>query len=177
MVEETLIVSIIIGYIFKGRLINLEKLNIKKIYLVFIGYGVETITIFLIKRGFLTLGLITLVLHLLMYIFLFAFIYFNRDNKLLILIGIGFLLNAIVIFSNGGLMPVGLKSLDILGFPHNVNSRGLYVLSESKTKFYFLSDIIPTKFPIKFSASIGDYVSTIGMGFLIILGMMNHKVK
>lgn len=177
MVEEILIVSIIIGYIFKGKLINLEKLNIKKIYLVFIGYGVELITIFLIRKGVLALGLITFVLHLIMYIFLFAFIYFNRDNKLLILIGIGFLLNAIVIFANGGLMPVGLKALDILKFSHNINSKGLYVLSDSKTKFYFLSDIIPIKFPIKFSASIGDYVSGIGMGWLIILGMVNHKVK
>lgn len=177
MVEEALIVSIIIGYIFKGRLVNLESIEIKKIYLIFIGYGVQFITTLLVKRGFLALGTVTLILHLFMYIFLFIFIYFNRDNKFLLLIGFGFLLNAIVIFANGGLMPVGVKALDILGFPHNVASRGLYILADNKTKLYYLADIIPTKFLVKFSASIGDYVSILGMGWLVILGMMNHKVK
>ena len=177
MVEEALIVSIIIGYIFKGRLMNLEKLEIKKIYLIFTGYGVQIITVLLIRRGILALGFITFILHLLVYIFLFAFIYFNRDNKFFILIGIGFLLNAVVIFANGGLMPVGVKQLDILGFPHNVSSRGLYILADSKTKVYYLADIIPAKFPIKYSASIGDYISVLGMGWLVILGMMDHKVK
>ena len=177
MVEEALAIAIIIGYILKGKLANLESLEIKKIYLIFVGYAIEIITTLLIRRGILALGKETFVLHLLTYILLFTFIYFNRGSNPLILIGAGFLLNALVIFANGGNMPVGVKQLDILGFPHYVSSRGLYILADSKTKFYFLADIIPIKFPIKYSASIGDYVSTLGMGWLIISGMMNKKAK
>jgi hypothetical protein len=175
MFIEALIVSVIIGYILKGRLKNIDTNSIKVIYLVFTGFFIEAIMVMLIKNGLLVRGNTSYLLDAVMYLLLFIFIYLNRQNKWILLMGIGFFLNALPIFFNGGAMPVSTGAIDIVGITRNVTSEGLYVLINSSTKLSFLGDVIPIKYPRPFAASIGDIIAAIGLMLFIITGMKSKK--
>ena len=69
-----------------------------------------------------------------MYVLLAAFIYFNRKNKYIVLMGLGFLLNAIPIFLNGGAMPVSAKAAETAGLTLNMSKEGLYTLINENTR-------------------------------------------
>lgn len=166
-----LIISIIIGYIFKGRLKNLINVEMNYLYLVFAAFMIEAITIFCIRKGLLQRGTITFGLDLCMYILIFLFGYFNRKNPFIVIMCFGFLLNAIPIFLNGGAMPVGVKTIDTVGLTHNIDKEGLYRLVDSNTKLWFLGDVIPFKFITNLAISIGDIVAAIGLMLFVIMGM------
>ena len=106
MFIEGLVFAIIIGYILKGRVKNLENVDITRTYLVFISFFIEAFIIIFIRKGIFIIGEFTYILDSIMYILLAVFICFNRKNKYIVLMGAGFLLNAIPIFLNGGAMPV-----------------------------------------------------------------------
>lgn len=170
-----LIASIIIGYILKGKLQNLADINLKHLYLIFIGFMIEFGIIILIQNQILTASLNTYLLDIVMYIFIFAFVILNKKNPYIVLMGIGFLFNAVAIFSNGGTMPVSQSAVEILGFSNNVNNEGLYSIINSSTRFDLLGDIIPINFIGRFIVSIGDIIAAIGMMLLIITGMKKQN--
>ena len=53
MFIEALIFAVIIGYILKGKIKNLENVDIKRTYLVFISFFIEFFIVISIKKGFL----------------------------------------------------------------------------------------------------------------------------
>ena len=85
--------------------------------------------------------------------------------------GVGFLLNAIPIFLNGGAMPVSAKAAETAGLTLNISSEGLYTLINGSTKAWFLGDIIPLTFLRNFAISIGDIIAALGLMLFIITGM------
>ena len=78
--------------------------------------NIELFIIIFIRKGLFNIGKFTYLLNSIMYILLAVFIYFNRKNKYIVLMGVGFLLNAIPIFLNGGAMPVSAKAAETEGF-------------------------------------------------------------
>jgi len=166
-----LIAGIIIGYILKGNLQNLSKIKLKGVYLIVVGFFIEFMIIILVQNHILTIGKITYLLDVLMYTLIFLFIIKNKGETFIVLMGIGFLLNAIAIFFNNGAMPVSYKAIENLGFPSNVATEGLYSLISSDTYFGFLGDIIPINFIGRFIVSAGDIIAAIGMMFFIITKM------
>lgn len=170
-----LVISIIIGYILRGRLKNINNVEIYHLYLVFAAFIIEAITIFCIRKGLLQRGTITFVIDLCMYILIFLFGYFNRRNPFIAIMCFGFLLNAIPIFLNGGAMPVGIKAIDTVGLTHNIDKEGLYRLVDSNTKLWFLGDVIPFKFITNLAISIGDIVAAVGLMLFVIMGMKKTK--
>lgn len=166
-----LIASIVIGYVLNGRLKNLESLEVNKIYLVFAGFFMEFGVVMLIKNGALKAGLFTCIIDLAMYVMMFAFIFYNRKNHFIVIMGFGFLLNAIAIFSNGGAMPVSIEAIRGAGINENITREGLYKLVDSSTKVWFLGDVIPFTIIRRFAISIGDMIGAIGLMLLIITGM------
>lgn len=170
-----LIASIIIGYILKGKLQNLADIKLKYINLIFIGFIIEFGIILLIQNKILTASLNTYLLDIVMYVFIFSFVILNKKNPYIVIMGIGFLLNAIAIFSNGGTMPVSQGAVEVLGFSNSVNNEGLYSLIGNSTRFALLGDIIPIDFIGRFIVSIGDIIAAIGMSLLIITGMKRTK--
>ena len=106
-----------------------------------------------------------------MYTLLVIFIYFNRKNKYIVLMGLGFLLNAIPIFLNGGAMPVSAKAAETAGLTLNMSKEGLYTLINENTRVWFLGDIIPLTFLRNFAISIGDIIAVLGLMLFIITGM------
>jgi len=171
MFIEGLIFAVIIGYILKGRIKNLENVDIKCTYLVFISFFIEFFIIIVIRKGFINIGIFTYILDAIMYILLAAFVYFNRKNKYIVLMGLGFLLNAIPIFLNGGAMPVSTKAAETAGLSLNMSKEGLYTLINANTRVWFLGDIIPLTFLRHFAISIGDIMAVLGLMLFIITGM------
>lgn len=169
--------AVIIGYILGGRLKNLEHIELKGLQIVFFSFLIEALIIFSIRWGYLIRGGITLILNLIMYMLLFYFIYLNRKSLFLVLMGFGFLLNAIVIFANGGAMPVSTEAVKAAGLTMNVSKEGLYMLSNESTKLWFLGDVIPFTFITNLAISIGDIISAIALMLFIILSMVKGKNK
>ena len=85
--------------------------------------------------------------------------------------GLGFLLNAIPIFLNGGAMPVSAKAAEIAGITLNISKEGLYSLINGNTRLWFLGDIFPLTFLMHFAISIGDIIAVVGLMLFIITGM------
>lgn len=183
MFIEAVVLAIIIGYAAGGRLKRLEYADIKGIYLVFTAFLTEAVIMFLIRKGILQRGTITYILDVLMYSQLAAFTWINRKNPWLVITGVGFLLNAIPIFLNGGAMPVSVDAAVKSGFMSSANevnleARGLYTAVTKSTRLWFLGDVIPKSFIMKSVISIGDIVSSIGIaGFIITRMKRVHPVK
>ena len=171
MFIEGLIFALIIGYILKGKIRNLENVDIKGVYLVFISFFIEFFIIIGIRKGIFNIGIFTYMLDLIMYTLLTIFIYINRKDKYIVLMGIGFLLNAIAIFLNGGAMPVSAKAAEIAGITLDISNEGLYTLINENTRVWFLGDVIPKTFLRNFAISIGDIVAMLGLMLFVITGM------
>jgi hypothetical protein len=182
MFVELFFISIIIGYLMKGSIKNIDVSNIRGLYLIFIAFFIEFAIIMSIRKGFITIGYITYGMDLVMYILIFLFIYLNRSNIYLVLMGAGFLLNALPIFFNGGAMPVSVEAAVYTGLIQDADSAklssyGLYSLIDSNTKLWFLGDIIPRKYPRPIVFSIGDLISAIGLSLFVITSMKKKKVS
>jgi hypothetical protein len=176
MFIEVLLFSLVIGYIFKGSVKNFNIDNYKGAYLVFVAFLMEAIMVFLINKGLLYRGTFTYCADLIMYILVFIFTYLNRNNKWILIMSIGFILNSIPIFLNGGTMPVSGKAAVIAGIPIDISKEGLYKIIDSNTKAVILADIMPLTFLRHFVISIGDIIAAIGMSLFIITGMKNKQV-
>lgn len=174
MFIEALVISIVIGYLLKGSIKNLNIEMMSGVYLVIAAFLIEAVMVFLISRGMIVRGTITYFFNLIMYIMIFIFAYLNRNNRWILVMSIGFLLNAVPIFLNGGAMPVSTDAAIKAGLTTNVSSEGLYLLIKSGTKAALLGDIIPVNFIGHFVVSIGDMIAAIGMSIFIITGMKNR---
>lgn len=171
MFIEVIIFSIIIGYLLRGRLKNLEKCSINNVWMVFAAFIIEFFVVIFIEKGILVRGTITLILEILMYGLLFIFAYKNRKNVFIDIMTLGFLLNAIAIFSNGGAMPVSIKALNVADMSHNIEREGLYRAASGSTRLFLLCDVMPKTFLRKFVVSIGDIIAAAGIMGFIICGM------
>lgn len=169
------IMAIIIGYSLNGRLKNIDASKVKFVSLVFIAFFLEFIVLTLIKKAYIRLGILTYVSDVIMYSLLLIFAYLNRKNKWLLLLGVGSILNAIVIFANGGVMPVNPDIVKSFGYHGDVALQGLYILADGSTKLYFLADIIPIRYPKPGIASIGDIIELLGVAIFIVSEMKNKK--
>jgi hypothetical protein len=177
MFIEALIFAVIIGYILKGKIRNLENVELNKTYLIFTSFLIELFIVISIKSGLFDIGILTYIINFIMYTLLVVFIYFNRKNKYIVFMGVGFLLNATAIFFNGGAMPVSAKAAEIAGITLNVSKEGLYTLINEHTKLWFLGDIIPLTFLRNFAISIGDIFAVVGLMLFIITGMKQSKLS
>jgi hypothetical protein len=177
MFIHAIVLAVIIGYILKGRLGNLEQIRIRGINFIIVAFIMEYIIVLLIKNSIIKHSIYTYILDLIMYSLLFIFTYLNKDNKLIFCMGIGFLLNAIPIFFNGGAMPVGVKAMTMTSSDINIKMKGLYTFVDENTRFWYLGDVIPFRGFIKSMISIGDIIAAIGMMLIIIKGMREQGTK
>jgi hypothetical protein len=181
MFIEVLMLSLIVGILLGGSIKNFKDAELKHIELIFIAYIIETGVVLLIRKGVSINRTMIFSSHLLMYMILFVFVYINREIYQVLIMGAGFLLNAIAIFSNGGVMPVSSWAIHQAGIDYvikngSISSEGLYRLSDSSTVFAFFGDIIPKPYIRAAVVSIGDLVIAVGL-FLLVLKLMGCKHK
>lgn len=177
MFVESAIFAIIIGYLLKGKLKNIEIEKIKGISIVLCAFLIKFILIVCIQKGFLKFGIILYITYIVQYSLILVFILLNRRNRLLVIMGIGILLNALVIFANGGVMPVSIKAMQAYGLNIDVSSKGMYRALDNSTRLAFLGDVIPGKFIIHFIFSLGDIITAVGMMMYIIWGMKKKLIE
>ncbi len=123
-------------------------------------------------------------LHALMvvgsYALLVAVVWFNRRLPAMPVIGLGLILNLVVILANGGFMPVSREATLAAGTrtPQEVVQEGVrlpkskdVLLSIENTRLWFLSDTIAVPPPVGRVFSVGDLVLAIGVFALLQSGM------
>ncbi len=152
MTVALLFAAILIGYVRRGKLSNLANLKIRLIPLMVLAfllqgsiyagyaYGVEQIQEF------------DILLHFVSYILLFAALMSNFDNKWFIVITLGVIMNFVVIFLNGGKMPVSLDAAEIIGISDSLEAMflrrgGTHQPLVDGTLVWYLADILPLPLP------------------------------
>ena len=177
MFLQVVIVAVILGYLFRGNLKNLASMKIESVYLIAIAFTVEACIIIPINMGVLHVGQTTMLMDIVMYSLLFIFVLKNIKNPYIVIVGIGFALNAAAIFANGGAMPVSPSAFKAVGLTGDAGSMGLYAFIDENTKLWFLGDIIPYDLIDVNILSAGDLISSLGIMLLIIANMRKTHVK
>ncbi|HHV96569.1 MAG TPA: DUF5317 domain-containing protein [Clostridiaceae bacterium] len=182
------VLGIIIGYILGGRLKYLSQTTFKKLYLAIGGFLIQ-IFIFSDIPFFKTLQQnyesIVIALHILSYILILIFISINYKVPGIAVIGVGILLNAIVIILNRGHMPASIESFsassigkhaDLLKQGESINNSKAIT---AETILPWLGDIfvIPSYIPLSNVFSIGDVIIAIGVCIYFAMNMKAAKSK
>jgi len=181
MLVEAVILGMITGLIIRrGQLGWLAQINLKYLYLPVVAMMLEYMGTILLRLGYGQSA--TWVIEFLVYGILFTFIWLNASKSAMLLIMVGIALNALVIFTNGGMMPVDVdKPLDY-GYEQKVNALyeghifGHQVMTE-KTTFKGLADIfyILPPYPMPKSFSVGDICISAGVLILLISGALIER--
>ncbi|HZK33101.1 MAG TPA: DUF5317 domain-containing protein [Tissierellaceae bacterium] len=187
MFIEAIVLGFIVALLRKGKIKNIERIEIKGWYL-FLLAGLIQVSISILKGKNLLLGPVFFdkyffYIHLLTYIFLIIGIFLNIKYKFMAVILIGMLLNFIVIFSNGGKMPVSFKNVE--GYEHYVEELPdspydiKHTIVSEDTKFVYLADVItlPRNYPLGGIISIGDIFISLGIFVFFQESMVLKKPK
>lgn len=177
MLFEALVLGIIVGLIFKGKINNLSNIQIKKVPLFFAGFIVRYLPripfISDINIKPLPENSLSPIFFIISYILIISGICFNLKYKFFIVALIGIIMNFLVVIANGGFMPVNHVALKIAEYPLSEIVGNLidpnHIISDANTKLMFLGDFIPlTKpYPVNKILSIGDIVMSFGVfGFI-----------
>lgn len=175
------ILGIIIGYLAGGRLKNIAHRPLKHIWLAVSGFFTQ-IVIFS-DTGLHFGNTATVILHVVSYILILSFVFLNRKVPGIVLIAVGIILNATVIFLNGGHMPASLESLEktSIGKQAEILRQGSTINNSraitEDTLLPWLGDIfyIPSWIPFSNVFSIGDILIAAGICVYFILNMKNTK--
>ncbi len=122
------------------------------------------------------------------HILLLAVVWRNRRLAGVKLIGLGLLLNFLVMVVNGGFMPITPEALVQIGYDGNASQLETgYIVGRTKNvvvepgdaALWFLSDllVIPRPFPIPAVLSVGDLLIVTGMFFFLRDAMFLHKAR
>lgn len=165
-----ILASLLVALIRKGRF-DLPKFH--GIYFIAASVVLQLIAIFVNQS---VIGnIVVSVSYLTTILFLFS----NREFEEMRIVMIGWLLNAIAVWSNFGRMPVDLEQAKKLPFPIESLLNGTdwkhSIITES-THFPILSDIFYISFPVQRVLSIGDIFLVIGI-FLLIQRLMNKPIS
>jgi hypothetical protein len=121
-------------------------------------------------------------------VLLFVVIWQNRHLSGIKVIGLGLLLNFLVMIVNGGFMPITPETLVQIGYDGNASQLETgYIVGRTKNvvaepgeaSLWFLSDVmvIPRPFPIPTALSLGDLLIVLGVFFFLREAMFLHKVS
>ena len=172
------------AFIFGGRLSNLEKIRLRGVYFVFLAFMIEYLAGYMMSGNSQDwISGHTVWIQFVVYALLGGFFVLNIQYLGMKFIATGSLLNAIVIFANGGYMPVKPDLAMIQGYSNAVKALkvgevfGHKVLETSRDLFIFLADIIDIPEPYLFpkTVSVGDCIIGMGAFFIIFMNMAYSK--
>lgn len=182
MIFDALGFALIYGLLTKSDFYGIANIVIKKPIFFILGFGAEFGMLYL-ANIFPIIMIYRAYIHFFDYLMLFIGLWYNRDNKYMRVIGIGVLLNFIVIFVNGGRMPVSLNALKTAGLsnliPQLVSNRvATHQVLTSETKLKFLADVLmlPRPYPLPKTFSIGDLFIASGIFAMVVNAMKKSKM-
>lgn len=158
--------TIVIGWLFGGRLSRFESAELKWLPIPLAALLLQGLLPFLPGgSGAPVVG---------SYALLLIFLWRNRHlKKTALFAAFGSISNALVILANGFRMPVSTHALDVLT-PAGISklasgSIPMYTLANEQTRFLFLGDVFYLPLPILGGfASIGDILLSLGLFFCIL---------
>lgn len=175
----SVVFGIILGYITNGRLKNIIQRPLYWRALVLIALIVQFLIFSDLPVSKILPNIIIILLHYATYLCLLIFIIRNAKNFGISIVGLGVLLNTVVIFANGGHMPTipeNLKNTSV-GKSAEIIDQGVAVHNSAKmtsdTIFPWLGDIfyLPSWVPFSNVFSIGDILIAIGICVYIVMNM------
>lgn len=180
-----MVIGFIVAIFRKGKIKNIEDININGWYL-FIIAGLIQGSISWLKGKTEILGANFFeqhffFLHLFTYLLILIGIILNIKKRFMKFILIGMALNFIVIFANHGKMPVSFKGYK--GYDYYIEELPAFDIKHSlaseETKFLYLADIISVPMPYKIIRiiSIGDIFLSIGIYLFFQESMIKKKDK
>ncbi|MDP3179003.1 MAG: DUF5317 domain-containing protein [Spirochaetaceae bacterium] len=178
IVLYAVVVGVLLGYAFHGRLSNLAGLPLRSLWLVLLALVIQVLIFPLFTREpLLPYG--TAVLHGVSYGILLLWLFLNLRNRALLVVGAGALLNLVVVFANGGYMPASPAALRIAGLAQTADiaargeTYGNIVGNGVATRLNLHGDWIPTPpaHPFARAMSVGDVLIMAGLTWLLVKGM------
>jgi len=184
-----ILVSVTIALLRGGRFVALTKVPLQWGLLAVAAFAVQALFIYQTPSS-TALGvwgwqeLLFVGSHLLLLIAVWV----NRHLVGVKLIGLGLLLNLVVMVANGGWMPITPEAIIKVGHAGlvpslasgvRVPSSKNIILSPGETRLGFLSDVfvLPRPFPVPSVFSIGDVLVALGVFFLIQNAMLQAESK
>lgn len=180
--------ALLIGFVvnrIKGRRTNFGNVKFTKAWLILPSVLLQFISSAAEMKGYKFGTAATLTINGAVYVFVFLVIWFNRRYIGLWFLGIGGLLNAIVMMFNGGRMPVDTSRLGNEAYMEQAKQLILngadnkHVAIDSATKIPALADIYSLPGVLGFGMpliSIGDIIISIGL-FLLFMQIVLKSEK
>lgn len=181
---DGLLIAFIVAFLRRGRLRGWASLDVRGTEWLLFGIVLQYGTVYLALQQidfFITYG---------PYLFVGSFVptlygaWVSRQLPGMHLIGIGIILNLIVIAANGGSMPVSIPAADAAGLTraavHLNNPEYIkHSAMHADTRFKWLADIIPLPrpYPRPGVASIGDVVTAVGIFILVQYAMVTGNTS
>lgn len=182
-----IVASVLIAKLRGGRVGALVSLSVRWGALAIVGFAVQAFFIYHIPMR-KTVGVWGWqeALFIGSYALLLATLWANRRIDGVPWIGLGLLLNLLVMVANGGWMPVTPEAITRVGLTHLApeltSGMRLYsskdiILSARETRLWFLSDIfvLSRPFPVPSVFSVGDVFVALGAFVLLQSAMTQHR--
>ncbi len=169
-------IGIIAGKLAGGKIANLAELKLEKTWIIITAFLIQATAQILGLNGFGFISRYSFVIQAIVFCLLFSGFWINRRYLGILFIGIGCLLNALVMMFNGGKMPVKESILISQGATPEIIEQvrlgldGKHSLINDSTRLVFLSDIIETPPVLDWMMqiiSLGDIIVVIGLCVLI----------
>ncbi|HIP97605.1 MAG TPA: hypothetical protein EYH32_10375 [Anaerolineae bacterium] len=177
-----IVVALLIGFLLRGSLLNLAEKPFRGLWLALIAVALRFAVL---SRTFLASpwGWLSVPAQIFSFILLLIVAALNLSIPGMKALGLGILLNLIVMVANGGYMPVSPDDLVEIGHPREAE-----ILRAGGTDFYgialtaqtrlpFLADIfvLPRFFPLRYVFSPGDALIGIGLVITLVWGMLTKS--
>ncbi len=164
MFLEALIIGVLLGILFGGKLANLGNLEINRYYIPLVAFLAQAGLSWNKDVGLAMSEIVVPIIHLASYLLMFWWLWENRIIKGIWLLVLGVSLNFMVIAGNGGYMPVdgSQVSAQILQVLDNKED-GIHSLLTEKSRFRYLADIIYLPYPQPSLISLGDIFLSLGL--------------
>lgn len=155
-----IVAAVLISWVRGGRLHRISEVELRSPWLLFTGLGLQLLVDVVAPR--LTVPDSALLGGLLAsQALVVVWIWLNRYRRGMPLVGLGLVLNALVIAANGA-MPVSVDALTAAGLSEPENLTGKHELAGPGTRLTALADVIPVPL-LRTVISVGDIVLAAGV--------------
>ncbi len=178
MLIGSVVLGLILGLLFGGRLDRLADVRLRRLSLIFLALVLRFGAEILITSGVGPADALRLPLFALAYGLLLYALWPNRGYPGLALAFVGIAANGLVIAWNLGYMPVWLPALQASGLPLQLDSPLHLLLAQGAVPEFLahlgpLSDVIPIPvWPVQNVASVGDLFLSAGLAIFLFATLM-----
>ncbi len=169
MLVEAVLLGAITGWLRRGKIRRLAGLTLPGWSLAVLALAIQLVIMISFNCGWAFISPAVPYLHLISYAPLLGFVYLNRNHRGMLLIGLGLLLNLIVIAANKGFMPVNPSLLTPPLQEELLSGAGspLHTALTDEAVFPLLCDQIRIPYRLDKVISIGDILLGAGIAIFI----------